>query len=131
MEWAGCAAQLGSAGAEAGAGVNKNVFVRGGGKSGLSKLQGFAVGALGWETLVIHLVQSGSPGFGVRDSPAVWPFIFLSLRCLVSEMRMVITPTSWWCREVKTSAFLWAPCLAPLLQLRRGDQGGQGVVLQT
>ena len=127
MEWAGCAARLGSAGAEAGAGVNKNVYARGGGKSGLSKLQGVVVGALGWESLVFRLVQSRSAGFGVRDSPAVWPFIFLNLGCLVSKTRMVITPTSRWCWEVKTSAFLWAPCLDPLLQLRRRDEG----VLQT
>lgn len=47
---------------------------------------------LGWESLVLNLGQWWEPRFGVRNSPAVWPFIFLTLSCLISEMGMAPTP---------------------------------------
>ena len=71
---------------------------------GFLVLQNPALGALCWKSLVLLLGQWQESRFW--DSPGGWLFIFLCLGCLICKMGMVITPTSWHCWEVKTTAFL-------------------------
>lgn len=68
---------------------------QGGGKPALLKQHGAIKGALSWESLALTWGSGRNPGFGVRDSPAVWLFILLSPSFLVSKMGVVLTPSSW------------------------------------
>lgn len=110
MGQAGCAAWLHSAGAQAAAGINKELTAEWGEVS----LMEAAWGCRGSTELGVLSPQPGAvvgtQDLGLRAAQAVWPFIFLNLGCLSCDMGMVTTPTSWGWRA-KIVAFLWAPCL--------------------
>lgn len=127
MEQAGCAGGLLQWGPRQQLSSGKSSHW-GGERAASWRQHGVVEGVLHWESLVLNLGQWWEPRFGVRNRPALWPFIFLSFSCLIPEMGMAPIPTSCSCWKAKTVASLWAPCLHPMPQYWGGDAAGRGRV---
>ena len=120
MKWAGCAARLGSAGAEAAARVNRALSL-GWWEVSLIKAARAWSGSTGLGGPWSFIWGSGRTATGLETAQVVWPFVLQSFDQLISKRQAVITPTSRHCQEV---LFLWAPRLYPLLL---GRPRGEGV----